>query len=212
VTFAPPGKTVVVQEVWRDRIWGARPMRVVDDAAERAALWLPRGTRWMAPIDDPSRGWEGDRGERLAACAASGTWTHRELVWDVDTLVLMEPGAWHAVWVSWLPSGEHWGWYVNLQRPFRRSAIGFETMDLALDVIVDPEGGWRWKDEDELDSFVAHGAFERDLPERLRAEALRVVARAERNEPPFSEPWPQWRPDPAWGLPTLPSGWERLQR
>ena len=206
------GETVVVQEVWRDRVWGARPMRVVDDAADRVALWFPRGTRWMAPIDDPSREWDGDRGERLAACAAAGTWTHRELAWDVDTLVLMQPDAWHAVWVSWLPSGEHWGWYVNLQRPFRRSAIGFETMDLALDVIVEPDASWRWKDEDELDMFVEREAFEPDLPQRLREEALRVVARAERSEPPFSEPWPQWRPDPTWELPALPDGWERLQR
>jgi hypothetical protein len=212
VTAFAVGEVVVVQEVWRGRVWGARPMRVVRDEADRVALWFPRGTRWMAPIDDPAREWDGDRGERLAECAATGRWTHRELAWDVDTLVLVRRDDWYAIGVSWLPGHEHWGWYVNLQRPLRRSAIGFETMDLALDVIIDADRSWRWKDEDELETFVARGVFEPDLPQRLRAEALGVVSRLERNEPPFSEPWPEWRPDPSWERPVLPSGWDRLQR
>jgi hypothetical protein len=206
------GQTIVLQEVWRDQVWAARPMRVVQDEPELVALWFPRGTRWMAPIDDPRREWNGDRGERLAECAVRGEWLHRELEWDVDTLSLMRPGAWHALWVSWLPSGEHWGWYVNLQRPFRRSRLGFETMDLALDLIIDADGSWRWKDEDELETFVARGVFERDLPGRLRAEALGVVELAEHRAGPFGEPWPEWRPEAGWQLPELPSGWDRIWR
>jgi protein associated with RNAse G/E len=134
------------------------------------------------------------------------------LVWDVDTLVLARAGDWHAVWESRLPDGEHYGWYVNLQQPFRRTDLGLETMDLALDLIVEPDRSWRWKDEDELELFVERGAFAPELPQRLRREALEVVGRAERNEPPFSEPWPEWQPDPAWERPTLPDGWERPQR
>ena len=207
-----PGQTVVLQEVWRDQVWAARPKRVVQDDGDLVALWFPRGTRWMAPIDDPRREWDGDRGERLAECAVRGEWLHRELEWDVDTLSLMRPGAWHALWVSWLPNGEHWGWYVNLQRPFRRSRLGFETMDLALDLIIDADGSWRWKDEDELETFVERGVFEPDLPARLRAEALGVVELAEHRGGPFGEPWPEWRPEAEWQPPELPSGWNRLWR
>jgi uncharacterized protein DUF402 len=202
----------VLQEVWRERVWAARPMRVVRDNDGLVALWFPRGTRWQAPIDDPSREYDGDRGERIARCAAQGEWVHRELVWDVDTLQLVREGDWHATWVSWQQGFEPWGWYVNLQRPFRRTGLGFETMDLALDLIVDLDRTWRWKDEDELAAFVEHGAFERELPERLQAEGLRVATKAERNEAPFSEGWHDWRPDPAWESPVLPAGWERLCR
>jgi hypothetical protein len=184
-------------------------MRVVRDEPDLVALWFPRGTRWRAPIDDPSREWDGDRGERLAECAASGCWTHRELVWDVDTLQLAEPGAWHAVWVSWLPDGEPYGWYVNLQRPLRRTQLGFATMDLMLDLIVRPDRSWYWKDEDELEAFVRGGAFEQELPQRLREEGLRVAARAERDEPPFCERWHDWRPRAEWTLPELRASWEQ---
>ena len=206
------GETVVVHEVWRDRVWAARPMRVVRDDGEFVALWFPRGTRWMAPIDDPARDWDGDRGELLDACAASGSWTHRELKCVVETLQLLRAGDWHALRVSWLPDGEPWGWYVNLQEPFRRSATGFETMDLALDVLVEPDRSWRWKDEDELETFVARGVFGPELPPRLRDEGLRVATKAEWREAPFDEPWHDWRPDPAWELPALPAGWDRLRR
>jgi hypothetical protein len=206
------GEAVVLQEVWRDRVWAARPMRVVRDEGDFVALWFPRGTRWFAPIDVPGGEWHGDRGPRLARCAATGRWVHRELVWQIDTLQLLRAGEWHAVWISWLPDFEPWGWYVNLQQPFRRSGFGFETMDLALDVVVKADRSWRWKDEDELALFVEHGAFDEDLAQRLHDEGLRVTSKLERREPPFSEPWHDWRPDPAWAHPELPSGWDRLRR
>ncbi len=112
----------------------------------------------------------------------------------MDTLVLLREGDWHALWVSWLPSGEHWGWYVNLQLPFRRTELGFETMDLVLDLIVDPDGSWRWKDEDELETWVARGVCEPELAERIRAEGESVLARA-----PWPTGWEEWRPDPGLG-------------
>jgi hypothetical protein len=184
-------------------------MRVVRDEGDFVALWFPRLTRWKVPTSDPARPWHADRGGHLAECAVSGEWTFRDAEWDVDTLWLMREGDWHAVWVSWLPHGEHWGWYVNLQEPFRRTELGFETMDLVLDLIVERNRTWRWKDEDELRTFVERGALDTETVERVREEGLRVATRAERDEPPFSDPWPDWRPDPAWDTPVLPPGWDR---
>jgi uncharacterized protein DUF402 len=201
----------VVQEVWGERVWAARPMRVVQDEGELVVLWFPRGTRWQAPIDDPAREWDGDRGERLAGCAERGDWVFRELEWDVDTLMLMREGDWHGVWISWLPGFEAWDWYVNLQEPYRRTRLGFCTMDLMLDVIIELDRSWWWKDEDELAIFVGRGLIDEAVAERVRAEGLAVARRAEAEEPPFSEPWHDWRPDPAWTLPELPAGWDELE-
>jgi len=207
-----PGKTVVVQEIWGDRVWAARPHRVVRDDGDFVALWFPRGAGWKAPTTPPGLPRAEDRGERLAECALRGDWVFRDAVWDVDTLVLVREGNWHAVWVSWLPSGDHWGWYVNMQRPIRRTAAGFETMDLVLDLIVDPDRTWRWKDEDELATWVARGVCPPEVAERIRAEALEVAGRAQRDEAPFGDPWHDWRPDPAWELPALPEGWDERCR
>lgn len=204
------GQTVVLQEVWRGQLWAARPMLVVDESPERVALWFPRGTAWKAPTTHPSRPRLPKRGERLADCAARGEWVFRDAEWDVDTLILVEPGVGYAVWVSWRPSFEPWGWYVNLQEPFVRRPHALQTMDLMLDVLVDPDGSCRLKDEDELEAFVRRGAFTPQLAARVRADAAHAVARAERREPPFGEPWHEWRPDQAWGLPELPPGWDEL--
>lgn len=208
-----PIETCVIQEVWRERVWAARPMRVVRDEGDFAALWFPRGTAWKAPTTPPDLPRAADRGERLADCALSGRWVFRDVEWDVDTLVLLREGPWHALWVSWLPSGEHWGWYVNLQTPMRRTDAGVQTMDLVLDVIIDPDRkSWTWKDEDELQIALDRELIDESLASALRAEAEEVIRRAQANEAPFCDPWPDWRPDPSWGLPRLPAGWDRVAK
>ena len=184
-------------------------MTLVRDDGEQIVLWFPKGTPWKAPSTPPSRPRAPTRAERLATSAALGDWIFTDSNWPVDTLVLMPARQWHEVRVSWLEDGSHWGWYVNLQAPYRRTQCGFETMDLMLDVIVNPDRSWYLKDEDELETFVAHGVFDRALADDVRAEAVRVAERAQRNEPPFNEPWPEWRPDRSWGVPTLPAGWDR---
>ena len=202
-----PGDTVLVQEIWKDAVWAARPMTLVQDEGGLVALWFPKGTTWKRPISPSHWPSEGSRGERLATCLVRGEWVFEDAEWDVSTLVLVCEGDWHALWVSWLDGNDHWGWYINLQEPFRRTELGYETMDLALDVVVDLDGTWRWKDEDELETFVQRGVFDAELAARLREEGLCVARRAERGEGAFAEPWPHWRPDPAWLAPTLLDGW-----
>ena len=198
----------MLHEMCGGRVWAARPMTLVADDGDEVALWFPRGTRWKAPTTPPTRVREPTRGERLATCAVLRDWVFADAAWDVSTLVLMRAGEWHAVWISWLADGRQWGWYVNLEEPYRRTTLGFETMDLMLDVIIELDRSWRWKDEDELETFVERGVFDRALAERVREEALRVVQRAQHNEAPFDARWADWRPDPSWGLPELPRGWD----
>jgi hypothetical protein len=133
-------------------------------------------------------------------------------VWDVSSLWIVRPGDWHAVWVSWLASGDHLGWYVNLQMPYRRTAIGIEAMDLMLDVVVEPDLTWQWKDDDEFAEILQRGIFDQDTGARVRCEAEDVIRCIGDGDPRFAEPWPSWRPDPAWSLPVLPDGWDRPAR
>jgi predicted RNA-binding protein associated with RNAse of E/G family len=141
---------------------------------------------------------------------ASGEWIFRDLEWDVDTLWVLEAEVSHAVWVSWLDGFEPWGWYVNLQEPFSRTTHSLQTMDLMLDVIVDRDRSWRWKDEDELQALLDWQLIDGAKAAAIRAEAESVLRRLEADKPPFNEPWHDWRPEPAWGLPELPAGWDRL--
>lgn len=205
-----PGQTVVLQEVWRGRLWSARPMTVVEDRGDFVTLWFPKGTAWKAPTTPPTRPRGATRAERLMKCLALCDWTLTDREWDVSSLWLTNTHDHHAVWVSWLEDGEHFGWYINLQEPFRRTASGFQWMDLMLDVVVEPDRSWRWKDEDDFQGMIDHGLLDEAKAKAVRAEAEDVIGRLEANEPPFCDPWPDWRPDPAWQAPALPPDWDRI--
>lgn len=203
------GETIVLQEVHRGRLWAARPMTVVSDDGDFVVLWHPKGTIRKVPTNPPTRPRLPTRAERFAASLTLLDWIHIDHEWDVDTLWLLRDGDWHATWVSFR-DGEHWGWYINLQEPFRRTVRGLQTMDLELDLLIYPDGSWQYKDEDEFEHLVAHGVIDEDKAEHVRAEARRVIDRAERNEPPFSDSWPDWRPDAEWSLPVLPADWDEV--
>ena len=71
--------------------------------------------------------------------------------------------------------GSHLGWYVNLQEPMRRNPIGFEAMDLMIDIVVEPKLSWRWKDLEEFDESVRREIFDPNLGEQVRATALSMI-------------------------------------
>ena len=204
--------TVLVQEVWEDRVWAARPMRLVAETPEGAVLWFPHGTRWQAPTAPASRPREATRGERLATSLREREWALVEREWDTSTLQIWPRDTWHSIWLSWRADGSRWGFYGNIQLPYVRTRCGLRTLDLVLDVLVGLDGSWCLKDEDELAAFVAAGVVDRELERRIREEADAIVAKLERGEPPFDGSFEDWTPDPEWPEPELPAGWERACR
>ncbi len=101
-------------------------------------------------------------------------------------------------------------WYINLEEPLRRTAMGFEYLDQFLDVIVKPDlSGWRWKDEDELEEAIALGLISRGKASAMRVEGEKVAVWIQSGKSPFNG-WEKWRPDPSWKAPVLPDGWDKI--
>jgi hypothetical protein len=94
------------------------------------------------------------------------------------------------------------GWYVNLEEPQRRTAVGFDFEDELLDVWVPFGGEPELLDEDELDEAVARSFVSAERALTIRAKAERLIA-----EPPWPTGWEDWRPEPGWQVPDLPPGW-----
>jgi hypothetical protein len=134
------GTVIVLEEVWRGKLWSARPVRVVEDRTDLITLWCPEGT----PVKGPVALWRSiDRSAGPAYFVSMLThqdWTFDDFVWPTANLMLLRPGDWHAVWVSWTGTGDAMGWYINFQQPFHRTERGIQTMDLMLDLIVDQDG------------------------------------------------------------------------
>ena len=203
------GTTIILHEIWRGRVYSARPVVVAEDTGDRLALWCPRGTRWKVATTPPARERAPTRADRFVTLLERSDWVFQDATWRISNLTQVRPGDWHAVWAGWDEAGDPWGWYVNFQRPFVRTKQGIQTMDLALDIVVEPDAKWRWKDEDEFQVLVDAGVIDGTEAATVRREAENMSARIEANEAPFNEPWHDWRPDPAWPAPRLPDGWDR---
>lgn len=191
-----------------DRPFLVMPVTVVEDTADRIAHYLAPGTRFLrrvmpdglpvprvVPLDELQ-----EAGSRLVPAVWRGS--HR--------LVVTRPGAAHAVYMKWDESWTFGGWYVNLQEPLKRTPSGFSTRDLFLDLVVNPDLTWRWKDEDELDLAVTRGRVTADEATAIRAEGERMVAEIEARRFPFDGSLIEWRPDPAWPIPQLSGHWSKV--
>jgi hypothetical protein len=129
-----------------------------------------------------------------------------------DVLSLTQPGAAHSVELMWYTGTTRLDcWYVHLQEPRRRSAVGFDTKDQLLDIVISPDKStWRWKDEDEFDEAVALGLYSPAEAAAIRAEGERVIGLLKNNQPPFCDGWDTWSPPEGWGIPELPAGWNQV--
>ena len=62
--------------------------------------------------------------------------------------------------------------------------------------------------EDELNRAQTFGRFSAADIAAIGAAADRVIETIETHAWPFNAGWEQWRPDPAWAIPTIPPNWD----
>lgn len=133
--------------------------------------------------------------------------------WGSTHLLHVTPtGQGYSVYMKWsAPDWEFLGWYVNMQVPLRRlrRIPGIEVEDLFLDIVVDPDLSWRWKDEDELVEAVHVGRLSAEQAIAIRAGGERVAAMIDKRMWPFTSEAAAWRPDPEWPIPELSADWDQ---
>lgn len=167
----------------------AAPVVVIEDAAERLLLWHPATALGMGADGDLFGDWK--LGER--------DWRERG-----DAVRLSLAGRAHSILHFHHGDGSFRGWYVNLETPLRRTPLGWDFDDHVLDLWIEPDGAWRWLDEDEVERGLARGLLNPADVAAARAEGRRVLA-----EWPFPTGFEEWRPDPSLRLPVLPPDWRR---
>jgi hypothetical protein len=196
-----PGDPVVIRETWGDRIFEARPATVVHDDPEQTVLFVHPGARVAVAVGEdgmqlrlPDRPWRMEIREARAFSILSFAWPDT----PYSVLLLRDP------------EGVFLRWYINLQEPLRRTSIGFDTVDHALDALIEPDrSSWSWKDEEELGEAVESGLFSPAEALWFRHWGERGVEHVVLREPPFDRDWESWRPDPGWPEPKLSPGWDR---
>jgi Protein of unknown function (DUF402) len=178
-----PGQVVLRREVRNEGwAWLQVPVFVVRDTDELLATYVAPGTPFTFPPGPEPHPWVG-----RTAWQGNGV------------LMLQRPGEAYAVWVFWHgPEREFRSWYLNLQEPFRRTADGYDTQDLELDLIVHQDGRIERKDEELLEVRIDEGRFTQDQGREIRASAERIEAELATRGHWWDAWWALWEPDPAW--------------
>ncbi|MEU8655077.1 DUF402 domain-containing protein [Streptomyces sp. NPDC048737] len=200
------------QILWRYRENGgagvhiARPVTVVRDDEELLAVWLAPGTQCVRPV------------------LADGTPPHQEPLrtrytkprtvvpgrwFGTGVLKLARPGEPWSVWLFWEPGWQFKNWYVNFEEPLVRWDGGVDSEDHFLDLCVYPDRSWGWRDEDEFAQAQQDGLMDVSVAERVREAGRSAVEVVRAWGAPFADGWEDWRPDPAWSVPSLPQDWHR---
>ena len=194
-----PGDPIVRREIVRGKPWLGAVVRVVVDEAGALVTYIPEGTPFGLPAGD----WPTPNGRH--------PWHGRDAWTGHGVLMMQRPGESYAVWHFWdEPERRFAGWYLNLQRPFTRTGLGYDTQDLELDVWIpaDDGGGWVFKDDDKLEERVHEGRFTQEEVAKIRAEGARIGAMLEHGERWWNGRWSSWAPPRDWTAQPLPEGWD----
>ncbi len=172
----------------------ACPVIVIEDTLEVLVTYLPEGTPFKFPSSADGR---------------AHPWAGKQRWKGHGVLMLQHPDDAYAVWHFWEGADRRFaGWYLNLQEPFRRTTIGYDTQDLELDLWLPLDGPWRFKDQELLDERMRDGRYTADQIVAIRRLGDELGEMLDRGERWWDERWASFVPDPSWRAPEFPPGWE----
>lgn len=196
--------------VWRSRPGGdvgyVFGCRVLLDEPEVAAVVQPTGSPIIRRI--------AQRGGPNGRSFLPGIWngSRQQSNWDRLPCVRLHPvGRGYSVIRTWLPGKHRFeGWYVNLEQPWARTPVGFDSRDDVLDVTLSEDlSEWHLKDADELKFAVEVGQFSSTEARAIHATAESAVNDIANRRWPFDDAtWRRALPHLLLKPTALPDGWE----
>jgi hypothetical protein len=202
------GEVVALRGIYNQRVWSAQPAIVVKDSPEEAALAILPGTECMVP-----------KGYSNGKQGSWRRWDYKKREWELESfiwhsnrlLVLLEPEKFYATIYFWREdTNQFLCYYINFQLPFWRSPCGFDTLDLELDIIIDPERNWRWKDEDDYQKAIDGGIILKKWSNEINLAKLDIFEKMKKQKYPLDGKWLNWKPDTKWATPKLPANWNKV--
>ena len=212
-----PGENIVLRGIFAERVWLAQSVIVVKDEDHETILLLLPGAQCAYP-EGYFRWKRGDYslGNRWQE-AGRKDWTLRVFSWQTNRILMfLEPDKYYSCWMFWdHASNQFTSYYINFQLPYQRSPLGFDTLDLALDLVIDPQMLWHWKDEEEYREGIREGGIQAIWAKGIEASLPEVLDRIEQHSypsacMPMDDSWENWQPDPSWQPPSLPEQWMEI--
>ena len=197
------GAQILQHNVLLGRLTNARPETVVRDAADYLILY----THPNAPYRSThlTNRHSLSLKERIDQILDFDSWQFEDRrSGDYHLLSITRRDTWYSIWLRWNIDWEFRGWYVNYQSPYRRTDRGIIVEDLTLDIKVDPDLSWSWKDEDEFAEMVRRGVITAEQAAAVESVKDEVLELIEKKQGPFDSSWTDWRSPEDWPVPRLP--------
>lgn len=203
-----PGEVVVWRGIFRNLVWHAQAVIVVKDTPKEIVVALLPGAEGMI---EPDYVKSQKRGKRR--------WDFKNQPWDLEKfhwhtnrlLFLLEPEKYYSTIHFWNDaSNEFMCYYLNFQLPFQRSDCVIDTLDLDLDLVVNPALSFEWKDLDDYQKAIDHGIIFPEWMQGIEDAKPEIFDKLHKRQYPFDGSWLGWLPDPAWSPPKLPANWDKI--
>jgi predicted RNA-binding protein associated with RNAse of E/G family len=203
-----PGEIISWRGIYRDRIWHAQTVIVVQDAPGETVVALLPGTECMAP-----------EGYLQGKNSSQRRWNFKENYWQLEKyswrinrlLLLLEPEKYYSIIYFWKQeTNEFLCYYINFQLPFQRTHRGIDTLDLDLDLIINPDFSYEWKDVDDYQKAIENGVIFPEWVQGIEAAKQEIFEKLEKRQYPFDGSWLNWMPDTTWSPPKLPENWDKI--
>jgi hypothetical protein len=205
------GSTVVRRDVLDGKVWSAAPFRVITDSGGTLVMACWPGaenlasstfTRWVRTGEDSIR-------KQATPSLAARRWELERFTWRDTTLSIRSTeGDYFSVCRFARPDGTslgHDGWYVNFELPRQQTTIGYDTFDLLLDLIAEPDlSSYTWKDQDEYTHGRRLGLITDTLHSRVDQAREQVIALIKARQGPFTGDWAIQQRAPGWPALALP--------
>ena len=202
------GDVIVWRGIYRNQVWHAQPVIVVKDTPEEMCVTLLPGTECVAP-----------EGYLDGKDSAKRRWSFKEKDWKLENyawrtnrlLILLVPDTYYSTMFFWrADSNDFLLYYINFQLPFQRSHCGIDTLDLDLDLIINPDFSFRWKDEDDYQKAIDHEVIMPEWTQAIEIAKNEIFNKLEKRQYPYDGSWLNWMPDPNWLPPKLPENWDKI--
>lgn len=207
-----PGDLTTLRGMYENRIWSAHSAAVVKDSPHESIVVVMPGAECEA-TDGYLNGKHGDKGkwDRWEDYRSNNP-ILQKFSWRANrALCILEPLKYYAINLFWRDDSNDFScYYANFQLPFWRTHCGFDSMDLEIDLIVNPDFSFEWKDIDDYQKGIESGIIRREWVREIETAKKEIFEKIEHRKYPFDGSWLNWMPDPNWSPPMLPENWDRI--
>lgn len=200
------GSTMTAEERWHDLLWSAVPQRVISSNPAELVTYVPTGTIATRASNRGLPGTENlTRDERKLQALRTREARVVEVAEAPDRLFIYRSERWSRTSLGWDHStGALQSWYINFELPARPTPHGIVSMDLVVDIWVNPDRTWQWKDRDDFLAVLDDHTLDAEIRDRVDAESAQVLHELHTRTGPFADHWLEFQPDPDWSEPVLP--------